>query len=94
VINHRAETMHPDIPVNERRRPRGTVTVTAPSIENRPFSPQDPIAVRSLFGLADLPTIVAIGPFNNRAHAEQLAAAFAAVQRVCRAQLVLLGTGA
>jgi glycosyltransferase involved in cell wall biosynthesis len=49
---------------------------------------------RSLFGLADLPTIVATGPFDDRAHAEHLATAFTAVQQVCRTQLVLLGTGA
>jgi glycosyltransferase involved in cell wall biosynthesis len=44
-------------------------------------------------GLADLPTIVAIGPFDDRAHAQQLAAAFVAARQHCTAQLVLLGTG-
>jgi glycosyltransferase involved in cell wall biosynthesis len=47
----------------------------------------------SLVGLTGLPTIVAIGPFDDRAHAQQLAAAFIAVRRQCRAQLLLLGTG-
>jgi glycosyltransferase involved in cell wall biosynthesis len=51
------------------------------------------MAARSLVGLAGLPTIVATGPFDNQAHAEQLAAAFITVRSRCRAQLVLLGTG-
>ena len=53
----------------------------------------DPVAARSLVGLADLPTIVATGPFDDLSHAEQLADAFTAVRRRCTAQLVLLGTG-
>ena len=57
------------------------------------FSPQDPAIARSLLGLANLPTVVALGPFDDRAHAEQLAAAFTAVRRRCNAQFVLLGTG-
>jgi glycosyltransferase involved in cell wall biosynthesis len=59
----------------------------------RTLSPQDPAVARSLLGLADLPTVVALGPFDDRAHAEQLAAAFTAVRRRCNAQFVLLGTG-
>jgi glycosyltransferase involved in cell wall biosynthesis len=51
------------------------------------------MAARSLVGLAGLPTILATGPFDDQADAEQLAAAFAAVRSRCRAQLVLLGTG-
>ncbi len=58
------------------------------------FSPQDSAVARSLLGLADLPTVVALGPFDDLAHAEQLAAAFTAVRRRCNAQFVLLGTGA
>jgi glycosyltransferase involved in cell wall biosynthesis len=58
-----------------------------------PASALDPIAARSLLGLAGLPTIVATGPFENQAHAEQLAAAFTTVRSRCRAQLILLGTG-
>jgi hypothetical protein len=52
------------------------------------------VAARSLVGLAGLPTIVATGPFDNQPYAEQLAAAFAMVRLRCRAQLVLVGTGA
>jgi glycosyltransferase involved in cell wall biosynthesis len=55
--------------------------------------PHDPKVARSLLGLPGLPTIVAIGPFEDRAHSEQLAAAFSTVRRRCQVQLVLLGTG-
>jgi glycosyltransferase involved in cell wall biosynthesis len=58
-----------------------------------PASALDPVAARSLVGLAGLPTIVATGPFNDRTYAEQLAAAFVTVRLRCGAQLVLLGTG-
>ena len=37
----------------------------------------------SLVDLTDLTTIVATGPFDDRGHAEQLGAAFIAVQRTC-----------
>ena len=57
------------------------------------FSPQDSAVARSVLGLADLPTVVALGPFDDLAHAEQLAAAFTAVRRRCNAQFVLLGKG-
>jgi glycosyltransferase involved in cell wall biosynthesis len=63
----------------------------APSFE--PFVPRDRVIARSMIGLARLPTIVATGPFDDRFHAEQLAAAFATVRRRCRVQLVLFGTG-
>ena len=53
-----------------------------------------PMAARSLIGLAGRPTIVAVGPLDDRAYAEQLAAAFATVRSRCDAQLILLGTGA
>jgi glycosyltransferase involved in cell wall biosynthesis len=53
-----------------------------------------PVAARSIVGIAGRPTIVAVGPFDDHAHAEQLAAAFATVRLRCDAQLVLLGTGA
>jgi glycosyltransferase involved in cell wall biosynthesis len=55
--------------------------------------PEDPAVARSLLGLANLPTVVAIGPFDDLAHAHHLAAAFTVLQRVRRSQLVLLGTG-
>ena len=54
----------------------------------------NPVAARCTAGLPNLPTVVALGPFNDRAHAEQLSAAFAKVRLCCDAQLVLLGTGA
>ena len=57
------------------------------------ISPHDPIVARLAVGLAGIPTIVAIGPFDDRAHAEQLAAAFTMVRRRCQVQLVLLGSG-
>ncbi len=57
------------------------------------ISPHDPIVARSVVGLPGLPTILAVGPFDDRAHAEQLAAAFTLVRRRCQVQLVLLGTG-
>jgi glycosyltransferase involved in cell wall biosynthesis len=53
----------------------------------------NPVAARSMVGLAGRPTIVAMGPFDDQAHAEQLAAAFATVRSRCDAQLILLGTG-
>jgi glycosyltransferase involved in cell wall biosynthesis len=82
-MNHlHAETMHPDIPL-----------VLEPSIQRRRITAQQPMVVRSLVGLPSLPTIVAIGPFDDRAHAEQLAAAFTTVRLRCNAQLVLVGTG-
>ena len=57
------------------------------------ISRHDPMVARAALGLAGLPTIVAIGPFDDRAHAGQLAAAFTMVRRRCQVQLVLLGTG-
>jgi glycosyltransferase involved in cell wall biosynthesis len=53
----------------------------------------DPVAARSLVGLANVPTIVAMGQFDDCSHALQLAAAFTAVRLRCRAQLLLLGDG-
>lgn len=58
-----------------------------------PAAALNPVAARSLVGLAGLPTILATGPFDDQADAEQLAAAFATVRSRCRAQLVLLGAG-
>ena len=58
-----------------------------------PRVPRDPVVARSLIGLPGLPTIVAMGPFNDPAEAEELADAFTAVRRHCAAQLVLFGTG-
>jgi glycosyltransferase involved in cell wall biosynthesis len=58
-----------------------------------PAAALNPMDARSLVGLAGLPTIVATGPFDDRADAEELAAAFTTVRSRCRAQLVLLGAG-
>jgi glycosyltransferase involved in cell wall biosynthesis len=58
-----------------------------------PFPPADPATARSLIGLPDLPTIVAVGPFEDRPEAEEFVDAFAMVRRRCVAQLVLFGTG-
>ncbi|MDT5046818.1 MAG: 1,2-diacylglycerol 3-alpha-glucosyltransferase [Mycobacterium sp.] len=58
-----------------------------------PGAPRDPVVARSLIGLPSLPTIVAMGPFDDRSEAEELAEAFTAVRRRCVAQLVLFGTG-
>jgi glycosyltransferase involved in cell wall biosynthesis len=63
----------------------------APSTEPRVLL--DPLVARSLIGLAGLPTIVAMGPFNDRLDGQQLADAFATVRRRCNAQLVLFGNG-
>ena len=46
-----------------------------------------------MIGLAGLPTILAMGPFEDRLDAEVLAEAFARVRTRCVAQLVLVGTG-
>lgn len=54
---------------------------------------KDPSVARSVLGLADLPTIVALGPFDDLRHARHLRAAFIILQRVCPAQLILLGSG-
>jgi glycosyltransferase involved in cell wall biosynthesis len=69
-----------------------TVRTAAPPIKRQP-APLDPVGARSLVGLTGLTTIVAIGPFDDHAHAQQLASAFITVRRHCNVQLVLLGTG-
>ena len=63
----------------------------APPTEPRAM--RDPLVARSLIGLAGLPTIVAMGPFDDRTDGQQLADAFATVRRRCNAQLVLFGSG-
>jgi glycosyltransferase involved in cell wall biosynthesis len=85
------ETMNPDI------REDGNLTAHITSRRHRGMSRAaaslDPVDARSLVGLTGLPTIVAIGPFDDYAHAQQLAAAFITVRRHYEAQLVLLGAG-
>jgi glycosyltransferase involved in cell wall biosynthesis len=51
----------------------------------------DKAAARSLLGLADVPTVVALGPFDDPAHIDQLRIAVAAVRRHCAVQLVFQG---
>ena len=70
---------------------RGTAMAAASSLTQRAPTPPDPVGGRLLVGLADIPTIVAIGPFDDHADAQQLAAAFVKVRQHCKAQLVLLG---
>jgi glycosyltransferase involved in cell wall biosynthesis len=53
----------------------------------------DTTSGRSLVGVPDLATVVAVGPFDDLDHAQQLAAMFTDVQPTCRTQLVLLGRG-
>jgi glycosyltransferase involved in cell wall biosynthesis len=80
------------IPLTACSGHRGTSAASAP-VAQRPVTPLDPMDARSLVGLDDLPTIVAIGPFDDRTHADQLAASFIGVRAHCKAQLVLVGTG-
>jgi glycosyltransferase involved in cell wall biosynthesis len=68
-----------------------TAQVQARPIERR-LSPVDAVTARSLVGLPELPTVIAIGPFDDPAHTDRLAAAFAAAQQRCKAQLVFVGT--
>jgi glycosyltransferase involved in cell wall biosynthesis len=76
-------------PLIARSTHRGTPGASAPTAQ-RPLTPMD---ARSLVRLDDLPTIVAIGPFDDRTYADQLAASFIGVRQHCNTQLVLLGTG-
>ena len=76
-----------------RRSDRGTVKASPMPITQRPRPRPEPVDARALVGLAGVPTIVAIGPFDDRAEAHQLAAAFITVRQHVRAQLVLLGGG-
>jgi glycosyltransferase involved in cell wall biosynthesis len=67
---------------------------TRPALMHRRRLPAEAQTVaRSLAGLADLPTIVALGPWDDPVHAYQLAAAVTSLQRTCPVQLVLLGNG-
>jgi glycosyltransferase involved in cell wall biosynthesis len=68
-----------------------TAQVQTRPIDQRRLSPLDSATARSLVGLPELPTVVAVGPFDDPAHTDRLAAAFAAVQLRCKAQLVFLG---
>ena len=101
-MNHHLnpEAMHPVIPGDgdlaahvAHRSHRGIAGAAAPSIKQRPRTRLNPVEARSLVGLTGLTTIVATGPFDDHAHAQQLAAAIITVRRHCEVQLVLLGTG-
>jgi len=72
---------------------RAMVTSPAPIDIPPSFAVHDPAAARSRGGLAEMPTIVATGPFDDLSHAEQIAEAFTLVRQCQTAQLVLLGTG-
>jgi glycosyltransferase involved in cell wall biosynthesis len=76
-----------------RRGKVGLVTNQPAPLGQRPVAARDPMVARWSVSRAGLPTIVALGPFDDGAHAEALAEAFIAVRRRCRAQLVLVGTG-
>jgi glycosyltransferase involved in cell wall biosynthesis len=101
-VNHylNPEAMHPAIPgdsdlaalIADRSR-RGTARIAAPSITQRPRTRPHPVDAWPPVGLTGLPNIVAIGPFDDHAQAQQLAAAFIAVRRRCKVQLVLFGAG-
>jgi glycosyltransferase involved in cell wall biosynthesis len=98
------DTMHPDIAADgdplaglaalvAHRSRRGALSAASPSIAQRVLGRPDHVDPRASVGSARVPTIIAIGPFDDRSHAHQLAAAFIAVRQRCQAQLVLLGEG-
>jgi glycosyltransferase involved in cell wall biosynthesis len=98
------DTMQPDIAADgepladlaallARRSHRGTVEAASPSIVQRMLTRPHQVDARASGGLARVPTIVAIGPFDDRNDAHQLAAAFITVRQRCKAKLVLLGGG-
>jgi glycosyltransferase involved in cell wall biosynthesis len=99
------DTMQPDIAVDgepptdlaahlARRSHQGTVEADPPSIvQQMPTRPHH-VDARASGALARVPTIVAIGPFDDREHAQQLATAFITVRGQCKAKLLLLGSGA
>ncbi|MET4431600.1 glycosyltransferase involved in cell wall biosynthesis [Mycolicibacterium sp. 624] len=68
-------------------------TAQVPPIARRALTLLDPAMARSMVGLANVPTIAAMGPFEDRLDAQRLATAFIAVRQCCTAQLVLVGTG-
>jgi glycosyltransferase involved in cell wall biosynthesis len=68
-----------------------TVQVHARPIARRRVSTLGAGPARSLLGLPDVPTVVAVDPFDDLEHTGQLTSALAAVRRRCEAQLVFLG---
>jgi glycosyltransferase involved in cell wall biosynthesis len=69
-----------------------TAQVLGRPIERRWVSTPGTAAARSRVGLLDVPTIVAIGPFDDLEHTDQLTGALAALRLRCEAQLVFLGS--
>jgi glycosyltransferase involved in cell wall biosynthesis len=61
-----------------------------PIAQRRVFTPGAGPA-RSRLGLPDVPTIVALGPFDDLEHADHLTGALAALRLRCQAQVVFLG---
>jgi glycosyltransferase involved in cell wall biosynthesis len=69
-------------------------SATPPSVgHGRRRHPNESARARLSFGLPELPTIAAVGPFDDMGHAQRVAAMFTAVQQSCRAQILLLGAG-
>ncbi|CAN5711961.1 hypothetical protein BH09ACT8_BH09ACT8_11840 [soil metagenome] len=78
-----------------RRTQRGTVRADSPSTVRRLLTQPHHVEARASGGaLGRVPTIVAIGPFDDPRHAEHLAEAFLTVRQQRQATLVLLGGGA
>jgi hypothetical protein len=50
-----------------------TAQVQTRPIDQRRLSPLDSATARSLVGLPELPTVVAVGPFDDPAHTDRLA---------------------
>jgi hypothetical protein len=69
-----------------------TAQVEAQPIAQRWVSTLSTATARSRLGLPDVPTIVAIGPFDDVQHTDQLTGALATLRLRCRAQLVFLGS--
>jgi glycosyltransferase involved in cell wall biosynthesis len=72
------------------------MTIDAVRQASPPMMPsvaRNPAVARSTMGLPDLPSIVAMGPFEDRMDAEDLAEAFAEVRGRSAAQIILFGTG-
>ncbi len=57
-------------------------------LPRRSFSTAGTVAARSLLGLPQVPTVVAVGPFDDQEQTDQLTGAFAAVRLRCKAQIV------
>jgi glycosyltransferase involved in cell wall biosynthesis len=71
---------------------RAAVEISAHFVAKPAAAPRSP-ASGSPASAPGVPTIVALGPFDDHDDAMQLGAAFAAARLQCRAQLVLLGAG-